>query len=70
MINKEIRKELKNLEVRELERRSDELRRELFQLRLKSATAHIKDFASDKRKLRKAIACALTLLQQKNLERK
>lgn len=65
MITKEIYNELKNMDARELEHKSEELRRQLFQLRLKAATTHIKDFASEKRKLRKAIACALTLLEQK-----
>jgi ribosomal protein L29 len=65
MTNKEIRKELETLNARELEIKTEELRRQLFQLRLKAATAHVKNFASDKRALRKAVACALTLLQQK-----
>ena len=58
------------MNVPELEHKSEDYRRQLFQLRLKAATTHVKDFASEKRKLRKAIAYALTLLQQKSLGHK
>ena len=43
----------------------DEVRRELFQLRLKSTTGHVKSFASDQRMLKSAIARGLTYLHQK-----
>lgn len=56
---------LKAMDVKKLEVRADELRRELFQLRLNVATAPSKSFASVKNKLQKDIARVLTLLQQK-----
>ena len=51
----------------QLESKIEELRRQLFTLRLNATTAHVKSFASDKNKLRKAVAQALTFARQKEL---
>jgi large subunit ribosomal protein L29 len=56
--------ELKNLSAQELGGKVDELRRELFSLRLQAATSPVKDHTQYK-KLRREIACALTYLRQK-----
>ena len=63
-MNKRAKEELKNLSVDELTAKVEELRRDLFSTRLHSATTPIKDNTSFK-KLRRAIACALTFLHQK-----
>lgn len=59
------RDELKAMDKQKLELRVDELRRELFKLRLNAATSPSKSFASIKTSLRKDIARTLTMLQQK-----
>lgn len=56
--------ELKDLSPKEIGIKVEEWRRELFGLRLSSATTHIKDYSQFK-KLRKNIARGLTLLDQK-----
>jgi ribosomal protein L29 len=58
-----LRSEITSLSGAELIRRADELRRELFTIRLNAATAHIKDY-SQINKLRKNIARVLTQLRQ------
>ncbi len=58
--------EIKAMDVKKLHVRVDELRRELFQLRLNAATSPSKSFAAIKNKLKKDIARTLTVLQQKN----
>lgn len=42
-----------------------EMRRELFKLRLNSATAHVKSFSSKQAELKKAIARGLTHINQR-----
>jgi ribosomal protein L29 len=59
------RDELKTMSEQTLETRVDELRRELFKLRLNAATSPSKSFASIKNGLKKDIARTLTMLQQK-----
>jgi large subunit ribosomal protein L29 len=59
-----IKKEFKELSLEDLMSKVDGLQRELFSLRLHSATSPVKDQAQFK-KLRKDIARALTYLQQK-----
>ncbi len=59
----QVKQEIKSLSVTDLEQRADELRRELFTLRLNAMTAHIKDY-SQINKLRKNIARTLTQLRQ------
>jgi len=58
--------ELRAMDANKLGVKVDELRRELFQLRLNAATAPSKSFAAIKTKLRKDIARTLTVLQEKN----
>ncbi len=57
-------KELKTMDVQSLALKLDDLRRELFSIRLQAATSTIKDKMQFK-KLRKDIARALTYLRQK-----
>lgn len=56
--------DFKNMSVNELASKADELRRELFSLRLHAATSSVKDNTKFK-KLRKDIARSLTFLNQK-----
>ncbi len=63
--NKALSQEMKNMSGEQLLAVVDDCRRELFQLRLKSATGHIKSFASDQRMLKSMIARGLTYLNQK-----
>lgn len=58
-----LKKELKELSPKELSTRVDSMRRELFSLRLQSATNAIKDKSLFK-KLRRNIALGLTLLNE------
>jgi ribosomal protein L29 len=58
-----LRHDIKTLSAADLEQQADELRRELFTLRLNATTAHIKDY-SQINKLRKHIARTLTQLRQ------
>jgi ribosomal protein L29 len=63
-------KQLKNSDIRalpleQLVAKADELRRDLLELRLKSATSHVKSFSSDQKKLKKSIAQVLTHISQK-----
>jgi ribosomal protein L29 len=58
--------EWKAMDAKKLGVRVEELRRELFQLRLNVATSPSKSFAAIKNKLKKDIARTLTMLQQKN----
>lgn len=59
------KEELKNLNVQQLKDKIEELRREMFTLKLDKSVKHIKDYSQYK-KLRKAIAQALTYLAQKS----
>ena len=58
-----LKQELKSLSAQELEFKIEALRRELFSLRLHAAKSPLKDHTQLK-KLRKAIACGLTLVRQ------
>lgn len=59
--------EMKDLSQGELLVKIDQLRRELFNLRLQSATSPVQD-RKQLRKLRKSIACGLTFLREKSLK--
>lgn len=64
-MSKQIKKEsMHDLTAEQLVERVDSLRRDLFSLKLSARTSHVKD-VSQFRKLRKDIACALTVLHQK-----
>jgi len=58
------REELKQLDASQLKEKADGFRRELFQLRLTSATSAVTNIAQFK-KLKKNIARTLTYLRQK-----
>jgi len=62
--------ELHAMTPTKLEMRVEELRREMLKLRLNSITAPSKSFASIKNQLKKDIARALTVLQQKTSQTK
>jgi large subunit ribosomal protein L29 len=59
------KQELKALSPDQLTAKADDLRRELFSLRLRAATTPVKDYTQYK-KLRREIARTLTYLRQKN----
>lgn len=63
--NRALSQEMKNMSAEQLHAAVEDIRRELFQLRLKSTTGHVKSFASDNKKLKSAIARGLTYLHQK-----
>ena len=44
-----------------------EMRHELLQLRLKSATGHVASLSSDQRRLREAVARGLTVMTEKTI---
>ncbi|HAU30136.1 MAG: hypothetical protein UV79_C0001G0018 [candidate division TM6 bacterium GW2011_GWF2_43_17] len=58
-------KELNSLSLEQLALKSEELRRDLFQLRLKEATSPTKSFSSDQRKLKRSVARVLTCMNEK-----
>lgn len=58
---------LHEMSVEQLTERVENLRRELFSLRLTAVTSHVKDI-SQFRKLKKEIARTLTVLHQKRME--
>lgn len=60
----DFKKQLEQLDSNDLHATLDQLRRNLFGLRLNSLTAHIKDYSQFK-KLRKNIARILTQLHKK-----
>lgn len=60
---KKLKQELKSLPLPELVFKIEALRRELFSLRLHAAKSPVKDQTQFK-KLRRAIACGLTLMHQ------
>jgi ribosomal protein L29 len=62
--NKE-RDEIKQLNAEELHAKLDALKQELFSLKLKSKTAHVKDYSQFK-KLRANVARAKTYLHQRS----
>ena len=59
------KEELRNLPAQQLQEKLDELRRELFSLRLSTQTAHVKNYAKFKQ-LRKDIARVMTFMNQKS----
>ena len=59
-----LKQELNQLNLDQLKEKLDSAGRELFSLRLNSATAHVKDY-SQFRKFRKQIARIQTIIQQK-----
>ena len=61
-----IKNELKNLDVKELQTRINEQRRELFKMRLTAKSTSLKNTAQLK-KLRKDIARGLTFLREKGV---
>ena len=61
------KKALKGLSIEELKAKETELRQELFSQRLHSTTKPVRDNQSAK-KLRRDIACMLTIIQQKRAE--
>lgn len=61
---KTIKEELKSAKREQVELKVGEFRRELLMLRLQSATAPAKDFATRKTAFRRLIAFGLTLLNQ------
>ncbi len=58
--------EMKELTSVQLQQKVYLLRQQLFALRLNASTDHVKDYSQFK-KVRRAIACALTYLTQRNL---
>jgi ribosomal protein L29 len=62
---KTLKEEFKQMTKEQLEMKIEELRRELLTLRLKVATQPVKSLPSDKKFLRRSIACGLTLLAQR-----
>jgi large subunit ribosomal protein L29 len=64
---RDIKNDLKNMNDKDLLVKIDALRRELFTLRLNTATAHVKDYSQFK-KARKNIARALTSLRLKGVK--
>ena len=57
--------ELRVLTLEQLHIKLNELRRDFLELRLKSATTHVKSFPSDKRMLKRSIAQVLTHIRHK-----
>lgn len=60
--------ELRGLSIEQLELKAEELRRELFQMRLQATTAPVKSFPSDQLKLKRSVARVLTIIRQKQQE--
>ncbi|NBV40869.1 50S ribosomal protein L29 [bacterium] len=65
-MRKTIRQELSQMSAEQLLVQATEIRKELFNLRMKRMSAPLKDVHIS-RKLRKSLACALTFLKQKSL---
>lgn len=59
--------ELQQLDIPQLREKLEQLRRELFGLRLSAVTAHVKDYAQFST-LRKNIARVLTFIRQKAMQ--
>lgn len=62
-MRKAFKTELKKLSVVELTAYANEIRKEIFTLKMKKMSEPVKDI-NLVRKLRKSLACTLTLLQQ------
>lgn len=65
-MKKNMKQELRNLDAGELKARIEQMRRELFSVRLNTVTKPVKDRTYFK-KARRDIACALTVLQEKSI---
>lgn len=65
-MKKNLKDELKKMEEKELSVRADEIRKELFSLRMKKVSNPEKNTALE-RTLRKRLACTLTFLRQRGL---
>ena len=63
--NKVQKDELKNMDIKVLEEKLSELRKEALMLRLNSATTHVKDY-SQFLKIRRDIARVLTFISQQS----
>lgn len=63
---RKVKKEIKQLSGNDLHEHINALRQDLFGLRLNASTSHVKDYSQFK-KLRRAIACAMTHLQQQRV---
>jgi ribosomal protein L29 len=59
--------EMKNMSLEALKEKVDAYRRDLFSIRLHAVTKPVKD-TDTVRKLRKAIACTLTFINQKQTQ--
>ena len=66
-MNNQNKQNLQELSKEQLIERSEALRRDLFSLRLSAKTSHVKDVSQFK-KMRKDIARALTVLQEKKMQ--
>ncbi len=64
-MDNKLKSELKKMSLQDLALKADDLRKELFSLRLQDLNTGIKD-KSQFKKLRRSIACTLTYMQQKN----
>ncbi|MBM18172.1 MAG: 50S ribosomal protein L29 [Epsilonproteobacteria bacterium] len=65
-MKKNIKEELKNMAQQDLLNRANEIRKELFLVRMKKVSNPEKNTALEKG-LRKKLACALTFLRQREL---
>jgi ribosomal protein L29 len=66
-MNKQFRKECADMPVEKLNVTLEELRRDLFKLRLSAATSHVRSFSSEQRRLKRSVACVLTYIHEKSL---
>lgn len=62
-MRKTFKEELQKLSVAELAAYANEIKKEIFTIRMKKMSEPVKDF-NLVRKLRKSLACTLTFLQQ------
>jgi large subunit ribosomal protein L29 len=62
-----IKQELKQLDSKQLQEKLENLRRELFSVRLNAQTSHMKDYSQFTR-IRKDIARVLTFMKQKDMQ--
>lgn len=62
-----LKEELKKLDSKQLQEKLENLRRELFSVRLNAQTSHVKDNSQFKQ-FRKDIARVLTFMKQKDLQ--
>lgn len=62
-MRKSVKEELKKMSLEELKKHAQEIRHEIFSLKMKKMSAPVKDVMLVK-KLKKTLACTLTFLQQ------